>query len=63
MLVITRNPKQCLRIGDEIQITVTKVVGDAVYLGITAPKEISVVQSEPCKKPNITFKKSPRRMN
>jgi len=63
LLVITRNPKQRLHIGDEIQITVTKVVGNSVYLGITAPKEISVVHSEPSKKPNITFKKSPRRMN
>ncbi|WP_419794020.1 carbon storage regulator [Pseudomonas palleroniana] len=45
MLVITRAPNESLRIGDEIQIKVTKIVGDAVFLGVTAPKHIPITRS------------------
>lgn len=42
MLVITRTPNKRLRIGDEIQINVAKVVEDTVYLALSAPERILI---------------------
>ncbi|TVT89406.1 carbon storage regulator [Pseudomonas sp. RGB] len=42
LLVITRTPNKRLRIGDEIQINVAKVVEDTVYLALSAPERISI---------------------
>ncbi|NWC92639.1 MULTISPECIES: carbon storage regulator [unclassified Pseudomonas] len=50
MLIISRRPRERLRIGDEIEIKVTKVQGNSVFLGITAPKHISIARSELNKK-------------
>lgn len=33
-------------IGDNIEITITEVSGDKVKVGITAPKEITVLRKE-----------------
>lgn len=45
LLVVSRNPNEHLYIGGEIRIKVTKVVGDTVFLGVTAPKHIPINRS------------------
>lgn len=39
MLVLTRKAEQKIRIGNDIVITVLKVQGDQVSIGIEAPKK------------------------
>lgn len=46
MLVLTRKLMQRLYIGDNICITVVRLEGGQVRLGIEAPKEVAVVRGE-----------------
>lgn len=46
MLVLTRKTEQKIRIGNNIVITVLKIQGEQVSLGIEAPKELQIVREE-----------------
>lgn len=46
MLVLTRKKGEIIAIGDDILIMVTDIRGDAVQLGITAPRSVSVDRME-----------------
>ena len=46
MLVLTRYKSERIVIGDEILITVDRVKGGKVFLGIDAPREIPVTLEE-----------------
>ena len=46
MLVLMRTPKESIRIGETIVVTVVAVNGDNVRLGISAPREVPVDRQE-----------------
>lgn len=46
MLVLTRKLMERLYIGDDICVTVVRLEGGQVRLGIDAPREVSVVRAE-----------------
>jgi carbon storage regulator CsrA len=46
MLVLSRKSKQEIVIGDNVVITVLKIKGNTVRLGIEAPRDIHVVRGE-----------------
>ena len=46
MLVLTRKHNETLHIGNDIVITIVRVLGDSVRIGIQAPKDIHVMRSE-----------------
>lgn len=46
MLVLTRKLDETLRIGDDIKVTVLRVKGNTVRIGIEAPKSVRVVRDE-----------------
>jgi carbon storage regulator len=46
MLVLTRRPGEPITIGEEEGITLVKVQGNKVHLGIEAPREIDIRRSE-----------------
>jgi carbon storage regulator len=46
MLVLSRKESERLLIGDDIVITVVRVQGDKVRIGIEAPQHIPVVRAE-----------------
>lgn len=46
MLVLTRKPNQQLQIGNDIVITIVKVRGNTIRLGIEAPRDVRVIRSE-----------------
>ncbi len=46
MLVLSRKENQRIRLGEDITITVVRVSGDQVRLGIEAPKSVSIVREE-----------------
>ena len=46
MLVLTRKLMEKIYIGDTICVTVVRIEGDQVRIGIDAPREISVVRAE-----------------
>ncbi len=51
MLVLTRKLQQQIKIGDQITVTILKVKGNTVRVGITAPREVRVVRGELPKQP------------
>lgn len=46
MLTLTRRPKERLRIGESVVITVLRVRGGQVRIGIEAPRHIAVDREE-----------------
>jgi carbon storage regulator len=46
MLVLTRKLMERLFIGDDICVTVVRLEGGQVRLGIDAPREVSVIRAE-----------------
>jgi carbon storage regulator len=61
MLVLTRKLMEKLFIGDDICVTVVRLEGGQVRLGIEAPREISVVRAELVpERLGPRFKPSPR---
>lgn len=46
MLILTRRLGECIKLGDDITITVMGIVGNQIRLGIDAPQEISVHREE-----------------
>lgn len=46
MLVLTRKQKESIKIGDSITITILRVQGQSVRIGIEAPREVRVVRGE-----------------
>lgn len=56
MLVLSRRERERIRLGDSIVVTVVRVAGDKVRLGIEAPPEVLVLRDELDPRP---AKKSP----
>ena len=50
MLVLSRKANETIRIGDDIVVTLVKVAGGKVRIGIDAPKSVKVLRGElePC---------------
>ena len=46
MLVLTRKQNEKIRIGDNITITVVRMKGKSVRLGIEAPNQVNVLRGE-----------------
>src|SRR5947208_14682973 len=46
MLVLTRKLQQQIKIGDQITVTILKLKGNTVRVGIQAPREVRVVRGE-----------------
>lgn len=56
MLVVTRQEQEEIVIGDDIIITIVRIHGEKVRIGITAPKELSVYRREVAER--IAYEKS-----
>ncbi len=46
MLILTRRIGETVMIGDEVTVTVLRVKGNQVRLGVNAPKSVSVQREE-----------------
>ena len=46
MLVLTRKLNEAIQIGDHIKVTVLRVKGNSVRIGIEAPRDIRVLRAE-----------------
>jgi carbon storage regulator len=46
MLVLSRKESQRIRLGDSIVVTIVKISGDKVRVGIEAPGEVLVLRDE-----------------
>ncbi|HMO15684.1 MAG TPA: carbon storage regulator [Pirellulaceae bacterium] len=46
MLVLSRRESETIKIGDEIEITLVRVSGDRVRVGIKAPTNLLILRGE-----------------
>ena len=46
MLVLSRKESERIRVGDSITITIVRVSGDKVRVGIEAPADLKVLRDE-----------------
>jgi carbon storage regulator len=46
MLILTRYAGETVMIGDDVKVTIIKVKGNMVRIGIAAPKQIEVHREE-----------------
>jgi carbon storage regulator len=46
MLILTRRVGECIKVGNEVTVTVLAVNGNQVRFGIDAPKSIAVHREE-----------------
>ncbi len=46
MLVLSRKERERIRVGDSIVVTIVRVSGDRVRIGIEAPPEVIVLRDE-----------------
>ena len=46
MLVLTRRVDESIRIGDDIRITVVKIKGTQICVGVDAPRDVPVLHEE-----------------
>ena len=46
MLVLSRKESQRIRLGEEVCITIVKISGDKVRVGIEAPSDVLVLRDE-----------------
>lgn len=46
MLVLTRKTAEKIQIGDNVTITILRVKGQAVRVGIDAPRDVRIVRTE-----------------
>lgn len=53
MLVLSRKKSEKIKLGDSIEITIVRISGNKVRLGIHAPPDIEVLREELQKDPPI----------
>ena len=46
MLIITRKKGESIMIGDDIEITISKIDDGSVKIGIEAPKNVSILRKD-----------------
>lgn len=46
MLVLSRRERQTIRIGDDIVVSIVKIGGDIVRVGIDAPRHVPIVRDD-----------------
>ncbi len=46
MLVLSRKQNERIRVGDSVVVTIVRVIGDKVRIGIEAPAHVRVLRDE-----------------
>lgn len=60
MLVLTRKQQETIRIGQDVTITILRIKGNSIQLGIDAPRAVRVIRGELSERP-CTTEAPPRR--
>lgn len=46
MLILSRRESECICLGDDIVLTIVRVNGDKVRIGIEAPANVKILRNE-----------------
>ena len=61
MLVLTRKAREQIHIGDHVVITILRIKGQTVRIGIEAPRDVHVLRSRAAQSPAVARRSSDRR--
>jgi carbon storage regulator len=53
MPILTRGPRQALKIGDDVTVTVLEIRGAQVRSGVSAPRDTPIVRVEVIEKARV----------
>lgn len=46
MLILSRRESECIHLGDDIVVTIVRVNGDKVRIGVQAPSHVKILRTE-----------------
>ena len=46
MLILSRKESECIHLGDDIVVTIVRVNGDKVRIGVQAPSHVKILRTE-----------------
>jgi len=46
MLILSRKESECIHLGDEIVVTIVRVNGEKVRIGVQAPPHVKILRTE-----------------
>ncbi len=46
MLILSRRESECIHLGDDIVVTIVRVNGDKVRIGVQAPPHVKILRTE-----------------
>jgi carbon storage regulator len=46
MLILSRKESECIHLGDDIVVTIVRVNGDKVRIGVQAPPHVKILRTE-----------------
>ena len=46
MLILSRKETECIHLGDDIVVTIVRINGDKVRIGVQAPSNIKILRNE-----------------
>ena len=46
MLILSRRESECIHLGDDIVVTIVRVSGDKVRIGVQAPSHVKILRTE-----------------
>ncbi len=46
MLILSRKESECIHLGDDIVVTIVRVNGDKVRVGVQAPPHVKILRTE-----------------
>ena len=46
MLILSRKESECIHLGDDIIVTIVRVNGDKVRIGVQAPAHVKILRTE-----------------
>ena len=46
MLILSRKETECIHLGDDIVVTIVRINGDKVRIGVQAPSGVKILRNE-----------------
>jgi carbon storage regulator len=59
VLIVTRRPRQTVKIGEDVTVTVLEIRGTQVRIGVTAPRTTVILRQEIVAAPRAPERRAP----
>jgi carbon storage regulator len=59
VLIVTRRPRQTVKIGEDVTVTVLEIRGTQVRIGVAAPRTTVILRQEVVAEPRASLRRAP----